>query len=142
MAEELKNKYKSAAEKFLRRKIETLKSTKPGQAFKVLKSMGAQPGECTEDRTFTLPTHQAEGLTNKQSAEKIANYFAGISSEYEPIEISKLPDRVKVRLRSKSTPPTISELACYEKIVAAKKPQSGVPGDLPCNILKEFSVLK
>ena len=26
------------------------------------------------------------------------------------------------------------------KLVAAKKPQSGVPGDLPSDILKEFSV--
>jgi hypothetical protein len=31
-------------------------------------------------------------------------------------------------------------LECYEKIIAAKKPQSGVPGDLPCAILKEFPV--
>ena len=34
----------------------------------------------------------------------------------------------------------ISELDCYEKIKAAKKPQSGVPGDLPRDIIKEFSV--
>ena len=43
-------------------------------------------------------------------------------------------------MRSKSSPPTISERETYEKIVAANKPKSGVPGDLPSSMLKEFSV--
>ena len=34
----------------------------------------------------------------------------------------------------------ISELECYQKIVSTKKPQSGVPGDLPSAVIKEFSV--
>ena len=47
---------------------------------------------------------------------------------------------MKVRLGTKSSPQVITELECYEKIVAAKKPLSGVPGDLPRAIIKEFSV--
>ena len=124
----------------MRTKIDALKETKPGKAFGILKSMGAQPGVCDEETTFTLPSHQTEGLTYKQSAEKIAEYFASISSEYEPLNIDKLPARVKVRLGTKSSPPVITELECYEKIVAAKKPLSGVPGYLPRAIIKEFSV--
>ena len=139
--QEFTKKYKSAAKKFMERKIEALRETKPGQAFKILKSMGAQPGDCLEDTfTFTLPSHQADGLTNKQSAERIAEYFARISAEYEPLIIEKLPKRVISRLSTKSSPPVISEQACYKKIVAAKKPQSGVPGDLPREMIKEFSV--
>ena len=123
------------------RKIEALRETKPGQAFKILKSMGAQPGECMEDTfTFTLPGHQADGLTSKQSAERIAEYFASISAEYEPLKTESLPRRVKLRLSSESKPPVISELDCYKKMIAAKKPQSGVPGDLPRDMIKEFSV--
>lgn len=34
----------------------------------------------------------------------------------------------------------VSEFECYEKILKAKKPQSGVPGDLPAEIVKQFSV--
>ena len=138
--EEFCKKYKSAASKFMNRKIEALKENKPGQVFRILKSMGAQPGECTEDRTFTLQSHLSDGLSSKESAEKIAEYFAAISAEYEPLSVDRLPDRVRLRLSSKSSPPTISELACYEKITAAKKPQSGVPGDLPRDIVKEFAV--
>ena len=136
--QEFNEKYKSAAKKFMNRKIGALKETKPGQAFHVLKTMGAQPGECIEDRTFTLTSHQ--GLSNKESAEKIADYFAAISAEYEPLSVEKLPHRVRLRLSAKSSPPTVSERACYDKILAAKKPQSGVPGDLPRGIIQEFAV--
>ena len=137
---EFDKKYRAAAEKYMRKKIDALKQAKPGKAFKILKSMGAQPGDCTDDQTFTLPSHQSEGLSDKESAEKIADYFAAISSEYQPLNVDLLPERVRLRLSTKSTPPVISELDCYQKIVAAKKPQSGVPGDLPNTIIKEFSV--
>ena len=43
-------------------------------------------------------------------------------------------------MKSKSTPPTITERETYEKIVVANKPKSGVPGDLPRSINQEFSV--
>ena len=50
--------------------------SKPGQAYAILKRMGAQPGDCVDTNTFTLPQHEAEGLTAEQSAERIASYFA------------------------------------------------------------------
>ena len=59
--------------------MDALKQTKPGKAYSVLKSMGAQPGDCTYDQTFTLLSHQPEGLTDKQAAERISEYFAEIS---------------------------------------------------------------
>ena len=102
--------------------------------------MGAQPGDCTDSQTFTLPSHQADGLTDKQVAEKIAEYFASISKEFLPLDVNTLPERVKCRLRTKSVPPVITEFECYQKIVAAKKPQSAVPGDLPSPVLKELSI--
>ena len=102
--------------------------------------MGAQPGDCTDSHTFTLPNHQADNLSDQESAERIAQHFANISNEYKPLDLDSLPERVKVKLSSLSTPPVISEHECFEKIVKAKKPQSGVPGDLPAQIVKEFSV--
>ena len=49
-------KYKAAAESFIRNKVDELKEAEPVKAFKVLKSMGAQPGDCKDDYTFTLPS--------------------------------------------------------------------------------------
>ena len=76
LAEEFEVKYNAAAAKYLKGKMDALKQTKPGKAYSVLKSMGAQPGDCTDDQTFTLPSHQSEGLTDKQAAERISEYFA------------------------------------------------------------------
>ena len=63
-------KFKASAQKYMRRKLDALKEAKPGKAFSILKSMGAQQGE---DSTFTfiLLSHQTEGLTDKQSAERM-----------------------------------------------------------------------
>ena len=100
-------------------KIDALKNSKPGKAFGILKSMGSQPGVYKDNSTFTLPSHRTDGLNNQQCAEKIAEYFAKISQEYQPLDVNSLPDRVRLRLRTKSSPPIISELECYEKLVAA-----------------------
>ena len=140
LLKEFNQKYKTAAEKYMRKKIDALKDEKPGRAFGILKTMGAQPGDVMGEKTFSLPSHQAEGLTDGECAERIADYFASISQEYHPLDVDKLPERVKLRLRTKSTPPTITEMECYQSIVRAKKPQSGVPGDLPSSVIKEFSV--
>ena len=76
----------------MRKNIDTLKNEKPGKAFGVLKSMGAQPGDMMGDKTFTfsLPSHQAEGLTDEQCAERIAEYFASISREYQRLDVGDL----------------------------------------------------
>ena len=44
--------------------MDALKQTKPCKAYAVLKSMGVQPGDCTDDLNFTLPSHQEAGLTD------------------------------------------------------------------------------
>ena len=124
----------------MRTKIDDLKETAPGKAYKILKNMGAQPGDCTDSQLFSLPNHQAENLSDQESAERIAQHFANISNEYRPLDLDSLPERVRNNLASESTPPHISEHQCYEKIVKANKPRSGVPGDLPAEMIKEFSV--
>ena len=140
LAKVFESKYKKTAENFMNKKVEALKITEPGKAFKILKTMGAKPGDSVDDLSFTLPAHQKEGLTSKQSAEKIAEYFSKISNEYPPLNIDLLPERVKSILKTPSSPPIISEYECYMKILSTKKPKSGVPGELPHSFLKEFGV--
>ena len=138
LAEEFSTNYKAAAEKYIRKKVDDLKETKPGKAFSILRNMGAKPGDDIDGNQFTLPLH--EGLTKEESAEKIAQAFASISNEYLPLKASELPKRVKDRLNDGTTPPIISELECYHRIRTAKKPKSVIPGDLPSSVLNEFSV--
>ena len=50
---QFKEKYKSAAKKYLNKNMDSLKNTNPGQAFSNLKKMGAEPGDCVD----TIPSH-------------------------------------------------------------------------------------
>ena len=116
-----------------------LMDCQPGRAYKILNKMGAQPGDCTDSNTFTLARHESESLTTEESAERIASFFAHISQEFPPLDVQALPRRVQMKLQGVSQPPTISEYDAFLKIKRANKPRSGVPGDLPRAIIKEFT---
>ena len=133
-------KYKRAAGDFMKKNIESLKETNPGQAYNILKRMGAMPGESDCVSNFTLSSH--ENLTPKEAANKIADHFSKISREYPPLSLDTLPERVKKKLISPESESTIPEIRDYEvfnKIKSASKPKVGVPGDLPRRLVSEFS---
>ena len=138
LAAEFEAKYNSAAKRYLRSKVDDLKEAKPGKAYGILKNMGAQPGDCSDDCTFTLPRHMELNLSDQQCAEEIAKSFAAISKEFDPLNPSLLPERVKVKLYDQTNPPVIGEYDCYSKLKSTKKPKSVIPGDLPSAIVKEF----
>ena len=139
LSNQFKEKYKLEAEKFLRKNMDNLMECKPGQAYNILKKMGAQPGDCIDANTFTLPSHESESLSDSQSAEKIANYFSRISEQFPPLDRKLLPERVQKKLESESFPPKVDTLDVYRKVKAARKPKSGVPSDLPRQIVQEFA---
>ena len=62
-------KYKKAAEVYLERNVRSLKEDDPGRAYQSLKKLGAQPGDCSDEGSFTLISHQLENLTSEESAE-------------------------------------------------------------------------
>ena len=76
LAKEFETKYNKAAGKYINNKIDLLKETEPGKAYRILKSMGAKPGDCSDGPTFSLPVHKELNLTDEESAEKIAQHFA------------------------------------------------------------------
>ena len=138
LQKEFKNKYFSAAEKYMHKSIEELKETNPGQTYSILKRMGAQPGDCGDSGGFTLPGHAH--LSSQESAEEIANHFSEISQEFPPLDETLLPEHVQKKLKDQfPPPPVITESETLKKIKKAKKPKSGVPGDLPRLVTKEFS---
>ena len=67
--------------------MDELREAKPGQAFSVLKRLGAQPGDSTDSNTFSLPVHESESLSPQQCAESIALHFARISQEFPPLSL-------------------------------------------------------
>ena len=81
-------------------------------------------------------------LSPTEAVEKIAEHFSLISREFPPLSNNLLPTRVTDKLidpESESKIPVIMEHEVHNKIKAANKPKSGVPGDLPRRIVKEFA---
>ena len=139
LAKNFKQKFKEQTAKFLRKNLDELMDSKPGQAYSILKKMGAQPGDSVDTNIFSLPTHENLGLTPEQSAERIAEYFASISQEFHPLDVRRLPTQVQGKLSAASTPPHIEEYEVYRAITHARKPKSCIPGDLPRQIVIEFA---
>jgi hypothetical protein len=79
-----------------------------------LKRMGAPPGACNEEGTFTLQNHREQNLSTEESIEQIAQYFAHISQEYPPLDPQSLPQRVRDILNSPD-PLDIPQLSKIEK---------------------------
>ena len=141
LARQFETKYKVEAQKYMQKNVESLKETNPGRAYSTLKRMGAQPGDCTDSNYFSLLSHESENLTAQQSAERIANHFADISQSFTPLDIKLLPSHVQTKLSTDDRPPpVISVEETWRKLDTAKKPRSGVPGDIPRQLIKEFSV--
>ena len=93
-------KYRAASEKYLETSIKSLETSKVGQAFRVLKTLGAQPGESVDSCSFVLPAHENENLSAQQSAERIAVHFSAISQEFPPLNIDLLDSNVKNKLEN------------------------------------------
>ena len=135
-------KYKEAAGRYINKNVSELKITNPGKAFKILKRMGAPPGESEDEGSFTLQTHLDQNLSTEESLEKIADFFSNISQEYPPLNLNLLPDRVKTKLKSESNyqncTSQISEFDVIKQIKSSKKTNSTVPGDLPKPLIQEY----
>ena len=139
--EEFETKYKIEALKYMQKNVDSLKHLNPGRAYSVLKRLGAQPGDCTDSNTFSLPSHQSDNLTAAESAELIADHFSDISKSFPPLAVNLLPDRAQTKLNTDlSQPPEITSEQTWEKIKSTNKPKSGVPADLPRQLIKEFSI--
>ena len=70
LQKEFKTKYKKAAAEHLKKYVSDLKKENPGKAFRTLKAMGAQPGDC-DSAQFTLGSHVRENLSVESQLERI-----------------------------------------------------------------------
>lgn len=142
-------KYKDISKQFLdakkdsinlhiQRSVDMVKDENKSNVNKILKQLGAPPGEEMVS-TFILPEHQ--GLDDKEIANALANYFSKISQEYQPLNMTLLPERVQNKLNStENTEIIVEPYQVYEKIKSMNIPDSVVPGDFPPRIWKKFGV--
>ena len=81
----------------MKNKVESLKRSNPSEFFRRLKETRARPGE-EKESSLKIQTHIEEDLSPEASANRIAKYFSDITKEIEPLDLSKLPRRVKEKL--------------------------------------------
>ena len=140
LKEKYDRKFRNAARNYMQKNVTDLKLSNPGKSYSILKRMGAPPGSCESEGTFTLQNHQEQNLSTEESIEQIAQYFAQISQEYPPLDLEHLPQRVCENLDTSDTSehPKLSVKDVSEQIQKSKKPKSGVPGDLPKKLTEKF----
>ena len=61
-------KYKRASTDYLEKIMLEFEETNPAKANKLLKRLGAQPGDFPDECNFTLPGHDELGLSSKESS--------------------------------------------------------------------------
>ena len=104
-------KYKKAATDYLEKNVRSLKEDDYGKAYHSLKKLGAQPGDCMDEGTFTLTSHLEENLTTEESTERIAEHFAKISQEFPPLRVTLLPDEVRKKLSEEISGANLPEIS-------------------------------
>ena len=82
-----------------------------------------------------LKIKSLEGLTDQQCADAIAQHFASVSNQYDPVDFEKLPAFLP------SLPaPQVEEHEVYQKLKKLKNTKSTLPVDLPNKLRNEVMV--
>ena len=114
--------------------IEGLYQTEPRTWMQRMKRLGKGPDENNKD-SFQI-TNQI-GKTDQEQAEAIAEFFANISANFEPINRQYFDILPPSAPFCSSVPCFPQEYEIYQ-ILSLSKKTSSVPGDIPMKILTEF----
>ena len=91
-------------------------------------------GELSPSLSSDNCVEELESLSDQAQAEKISDYYATISSEYQPIKSEDFPDYKAGEYK----PPRISTSKVVKVIKSMNKQAAAVPGDLPRKIIDKF----
>ena len=80
--------------KYMEKVMTEVTEGRRGSSYPALKKLGLRPGD-ERQASFQLPAHAELNLSPAQSAEIIADHFSSISQEYQPIQMSSLPQNVQ-----------------------------------------------
>ena len=130
-----KFKSKSSIEKetYYENIVQDLKTSNPGKWYSKVKRM-SNLDPTKEDKVLV---EQLMGLPSSVQAELIADQFAAISNEYDPLN----SDEIDIpNLSTSKACPLFEPFQVYQKIVKMKKKSSTVQGDIPWRIILEYAV--
>ena len=126
-------KSNSMKESYYKNIVEDLKTSNPGKWYSKVKRMSALD-PTKEDKVLV---QELIGLPSSVQVEHIADKFAAISNEYDPIKA----EDIEIPNPSSSKPcPLFEPHQIYQKIKQMKKKSSTVIGDIPWRVILEYAV--
>ena len=117
-----KREKRKAIQQFYKLFVTELKTTNPGQWYKLAKRIGAVDQMSGGD----VVVESLRDRDNRQCAQEIAEYYAKVSNEYGPVDVEQLPCYLPA-----PPAPQVEEHVVYERIRRLKKTRSTLPIDLP-----------
>ena len=115
--------YKNEAESYFDKNVRSCMEENPSKAYTLLRKLAAQPGDTSEDGTFTLLSHLEQNLSEEESLEKIAQHFASICEEFLPLNTDSLPLDVVKKISDIRVAdiPELKDFQIYDLIRRSKK---------------------
>ena len=106
--------------------VSELEMSDPGKWYTMAKKIGA----LDQINSGDVQVEELAGFTNQESANIIAQHFASVSNQYNPIDNSQLPCYLPAEL-----PPQVTEYDVYLRLRRLKKTKSTLPIDIPDRLL-------
>ena len=120
-------------EKYFENIVADLKTSNPSKWYSKLKRMSGQGRDNYSESEINLA--ELDGIYDKLQAEIIADHYAQISNQYEPIKSEDFKEYLDLSKIS----PVIIEPSKIVKIISKMNHKAAtLDGDLPIKIIKEF----
>ena len=121
--------------------IEKFKSGQVGSIYPFLRKLAMGPND-DKVKSWHIMDQMDRHLTPPQCVEEMANFFANISQEFEPINIMNFPPNLKSFIMSPPLEalPVLNEYEVYLKIKNTRKPSSFVKGEVHPKLMTRFDV--
>ena len=126
-----KSKIKEAKQKFYKNFIADLKVKNPAKWYSSLKRICSYEKNKREELVISDISH----LTNEEQVELIADKFASIQNQYEPIN----QDKIKLSVSSAFIFPTFSCNEVWMELIKLNPRKSTIIGDIPPKNLKSVA---
>ena len=121
---------RKAVKNFYSHFVSDLKQSNPGKWYEMARRLGS----VDQINGGQVAVDDLQGLTDRECAEKIAEHFAAVSNNYQPINLKDLPSYLPAEF-----PPQVDEYSVFKKLCHLKNTRSTLEIDLPNKVRKEFS---
>ena len=126
-----KKEVKNAKSSFYKKSVAELKTKKPGQWYQSLKKITSFDQQKNEQPNVAEISH----LSDQQQAEMIAEKFASIPNEYQPLK----SEDISIPSFTESEIPQFLPAQVWFALSRIKTNKATVPGDFPARLIKQFA---